>query len=79
MEKELEEIKASMASRPNLSNQDIVSRSTSGETHSIEKVPISNTASPQGLIFQDPNWSFTTQSIDGIELQPVVIADLIQR
>lgn len=83
MEKELEQMKASMASRPDSLNTDKDSRSltqTVGfEASCMGTVPTASTISPEEAMFQDPDWSFIAQGIDEIEIQPVVIAELLRR
>ncbi|KAE9376216.1 hypothetical protein N431DRAFT_454779 [Stipitochalara longipes BDJ] len=79
MEKELQEIKASMAARSDNLNRGEGSSASIAGTPSLGGISSTSSESPQKTIFQDPDWSFTTQRIDEVELQPVAIAELLQR
>jgi hypothetical protein len=78
MEKELEEIKASMASKPDSLNQDEASSVATAGTLPFGTMSVPSSQSPEEAI-HIPDWTFTTQSIDEIELQPAAISKLLQR
>ncbi|PMD45865.1 hypothetical protein L207DRAFT_562926 [Hyaloscypha variabilis F] len=78
MEKELEEIKASMASKPDSLNQDEASSVATAGTLPFGTMSVPSSQSPEEAIHV-PDWTFTTQSIDEIELQPAAISELLQR